>query len=339
MTLHPLEAAATPARTRSFHTIARQALELLYQHRVLSTQQMHVLLTSPEKRSARPDYLLKQLAELHTAGLVSRVRAQGGGAGPGRVRTKPFLWFLTEPGAETVEEAGELPIRPYRVTPESVAGARQAHTLALNDVGVAFVEHARRLGHDECGPLDWTPEVANRIRDGQRRFEDDHVISDAVLNYVHVARGRRSMLTFFVELDRATMTSARLAAKLQAYGRLYEYVPQGADRARRLPNATRPAWMYNYPVFPRVLVVLDAAPPREGEPDRRPERLAARTDDLYTRVAADVRLGRLKGDIAIGVTTLQQLQQHGPCAPVFTPLLRGTPSARPALTDFYLATK
>ncbi|TGA97445.1 replication-relaxation family protein [Streptomyces sp. MZ04] len=338
MTLHLGEPPAAPARTRSFHTIARQALELLYQHRVLSTQQLHVLLTRPERRAARPYYLLKQLAELHEAGLASRVRAQGGGAGPGRVRTKPFLWFLTEAGAESVEEAGELPIRPYRVTPESVVGARQAHTLALNDVGVAFVEHARRLGH-ECGPLDWTPEVANRIRDGQRRFEDDHVISDAVLNYVHVERGRRTMLSFFIELDRATMTSARLAAKLQAYGRMYEYVPQGPDRGRRTPNATRPAWMYNYPVFPRVLVVLDAAPPKGGAPDRRPERLAARTEDLYTRTAADVRLSRLKGDITIGVTTLQQLQQHGPCAPVFTPLLRGTPSARPAPTDFYLSTK
>ncbi|MEU5959316.1 replication-relaxation family protein [Streptomyces sp. NPDC047525] len=338
MTLHLVESPVTPARTRSFHTIARQALELLYQHRVLSTQQLHVLLTSPEKRADRPYYLLKQLAELHKAGLVSRIRAQGGGAGPGRVRTKPFLWFLTESGAESVEEAGELPIRPYRVTPDSVASARQAHTLALNDTGIAFAEHARRLGH-ECGPLDWIPEVANRIRDGQRRFEDDHVISDAVLNYVHVAGGRRTMLSFFVELDRATMTSARLAAKIQAYGRLYEYVPQGPDRARRMPNATRPAWMYNYPVFPRVLVILDAAPPRHGEPDRRAKRLAARTEDLYTRAAADVRLSRLKGDIAIGVTTLQQLQQHGPCADIFTPLLRGTPSARPAPTDFYLATK
>ncbi|MEU6352149.1 replication-relaxation family protein [Streptomyces sp. NPDC047072] len=338
MTLHLPEAPAVPTRTRSFHTIARRALELLYQHRVLSTQQMHVLLTSPEQRARRPDYLRRHLGELHKAGLVSRVRAQGGGAGPGRVRTRPFLWFLTESGAEAVEEAGELPIRPYRVTPESVAGSRQAHTLALNDVGIAFFEYAERLGH-ECGPLDWTPEVANRIRDGQRRFEDDHVISDAVLNYVHVERGRRTMLSFFVELDRATMTTARLAAKLQAYGRLYEYVPQGSDRARRQPNATRPAWMYNYPVFPRVLVVLDAAPPREGEPDRRPARLAARTEDLYARTAADVRLSRLKEDIAIGVTTLQQLQQHGPCAPIFTPLLRGTPSARPAAADFYLSTK
>ncbi|MFI5986795.1 replication-relaxation family protein [Streptomyces sp. NPDC051555] len=338
MTLHLAEPATAPVRTRSFHTMARRALEMLYQHRVLSTQQLHVLLTEPEKRPARPVYLLGQLGDLQSAGLVDRVRAQGGGSGPGRIQSQPYLWFLTDSGAESVEEAAELPSRPYRVTPESVAGARQAHTLAVNDVGVAFAEHARRLGH-ECGPLDWTPEVANRIRDGQRRFEDDHVISDAVLNYVHVERGRRTMLSFFIELDRATMTSARLAAKLHAYGRLYEYVPQSPDRARRIPNATRPAWMYNYPVFPRVLVVLDAAPPRHGEPDRRPQRLAARTDDLYTRVAADVRLNRLKDDIAIGVTTLQQLQQHGPCAPIFTPLLRGTPANRPATTDFYLATK
>ncbi|WP_424892373.1 replication-relaxation family protein [Streptomyces sp. XH2] len=336
MTLHLVEPPPAPARTRSFHTMGRRVLELLYQHRVLSTQQMHVLLTQPEKRPARPVYLRRQLGELHDAGLVNRVRAQGGGHGPGRIQSQQYLWFLTDSGAESVEEAGELPARPYRVTPDAVAGARQAHTLAVNDAGIAFVEHARRLGH-ECGPLDWTPEVANRIRDGQRRFEDDHVISDALLNYVHIERGQRTMLSFFIEVDRATMTSARLAAKLAAYGRLYEYVPQSPDRARRTPNATRPAWMYSYPVFPRILVVLDAAPPREGQPDRRPQRLAARTEDLYARTGADVRLARLKDDLMIGVTTLQQLQEHGPCAPIFTPLLRGT-AARPSPTDLYLAT-
>jgi hypothetical protein len=336
MTLHsPESPLAVPLSGRSFHVLGRRALELLYQHRVLSTQQLHTLLTEPESRPPRPVYLRQQLGELRLAGLVSRVRAHGSG-GPGRVRSLPYLWFLTEAGAESVEEAGELPVRSYRVTPESVAGARQAHTLAVSDVGIAFVEHARRLGH-ECGPLDWTPEVANRIRDGQRRFEDDHVISDALLNYVHIERGQRTMLSFFIEVDRATMTSARLAAKLAAYGRLYEYVPQGPDRGRRLVNATRPSWMYSYPVFPRVLVVLDAAPPRAGQPDTRAQRLAARTEDLYTRTAADARLSRLKGDLAIGVTTLQQLREHGPCAPIFTPLLRGTPSARPAPTDLYLS--
>ncbi|MFD7900512.1 replication-relaxation family protein [Streptomyces sp. NPDC059743] len=338
MTLHTEEPPLiTPHSGRSFHALGRRALELLYQHRVLSTQQLHVLLTEPESRPERPVYLRQQLGELRQSGLVSRVRAHGSG-GPGRVRNLPYLWFLTEAGAESVEEAGELPVRPYRVTPDSVAGARQAHTLAVSDVGAAFVEHARRLGH-ECGPLDWTPEVANRIRDGQRRFEDDHVISDAVLNYVHIDRGQRTMLSFFIEVDRATMTSARLAAKLATYGRLYEYVPQSPDRARRMPNATRPAWMYSYPVFPRVLVILDAAPPRAGQSDRRPQRLAARAEDLYTRTAADIRLSRLKSDMAIGVTTLRQLQEQGPCAPIFTPLLRGSPSARPSPTDLYLSTK
>ena len=66
-----------------------------------------------------------------------------------------------------------------------------------------------------------------------------------------------------------------------------------------------------------------------------------RVDRLHDSVeaGADVRLSRLKGDINIGVTTLQQLQEHGPFAPIFTPLLRGTPATRPAPTDLYLATK
>ncbi|WP_439681727.1 replication-relaxation family protein [Embleya sp. MST-111070] len=201
-------------------------------------------------------------------------------------------------------------------------------------MGIAFVEHARALGH-ECGPLDWTPEVAHRIRDGQRRFEDDHVISDAVVNYVHVHRGLRTMVNVFVELDRATMTATRLAAKLAAYGRLYEYVPQHPNRARRSAAASRPAWRYTYPVFPRLLVVLDA----EEDPSSRrtvAARLAARTEDLYALTREDPRLARLSATLNVGVTTLAELRERGPFAPIFTPLLRGSPDDRPAATDVFL---
>ncbi|MGW1043171.1 replication-relaxation family protein [Streptomyces sp. NPDC002547] len=320
------ESAAVPVRHKSFTSLAKMALDVLYQHRVMSTPQMHQLLTP---QASRPVYLLNQLNELRDAGLVHRMRAQGEARGPNR-RNLPYLWFLTENGAAAVAEAGELPSRLYRVTPESVAGSRQAHTLAVNEAGLAFVRHAARLGH-ECGPLDWTPEVAHRIRDGQRRVEDDHVISDAVLHYVDLSHGRRKMLTTFIEVDRATMTTARLAAKVAAYGRLFEYVPQHPDRSRRSAASSRPAWQYTYPVFPRLLVVLDG--PRTPT---LPTRLEARTSDLYALTRADPRLSRLAGRLQIGVTTLQLLQDRGPFEPIFTVLLRGTPEDRPPLTDLYL---
>ncbi|MFI1258953.1 replication-relaxation family protein [Streptomyces netropsis] len=316
-------------RTPRLHALSTAALHALYQHRIMSTDQMRRLLTPAAKR---PVYLLRKLNELKDMGLLAQVRAKSHWGGANVVQ-QPFLWFLNEAGAEVVEEASELVTRPYRVSPESVASTRQAHTLAVNESGLAFFEHARRLAH-ECGPLDWTPEVAHRIRDGQRRFEDDHVISDAVLRYVHLDRGRRTMFNLFLEVDRGTMTTARLAAKINAYGRLYEYVPQHPDRSRRSAAATRPAWQYTYPVFPRLLVILDAE--RRSARRSLADQLAARAEDLYSLTRADPRLMRLSGQLSIGVTTLQLLQERGPFEPIFIPLLRGTPEARPAPTDVFL---
>ncbi|MGW4894580.1 replication-relaxation family protein [Kitasatospora sp. NPDC004240] len=324
--------AHAPAQRTSFQALASQVLTALYQHRVMSTDQLHRLLLPGANT---PKYLQGQLRGLREAGLVQHMHARrlqrSGEIGYRRPpRKAPYLWFLTEAGAESVEAGGEVEPRPYRVTPESVAGTRQWHTMAVNETGIAFTRHAARLGH-ECGPLDWVPEVAHRIRDGQRRFEDDHVITDSVLRYVDVRRGRRTMLTLFIEVDRATMTTARLAAKLAAYGRLYEYVPQHPDRARRSAASTRPAWQYSYPVFPRLLVVLDGDPSATLQ-----DRLATRTEDLYALTKTDPRLARLAGHLSIGVTTLRLLQERGPFEPIFTPMLKGTPENRLPLTDLYL---
>ncbi|MER5988033.1 replication-relaxation family protein [Streptomyces sp. NPDC001787] len=315
-----------PQRTRSFHAIAKTALDLLYQHRIMTTGQLHRLLTPAARGSS---YLRRQLADLEESGLVQRLRAQGQ-AGGGHHFNRPYVWFLTESGADAVEQATEVFSRRYRVTPESAASTRQAHTLAVNEVGIAFVAHAHRLGHD-CTPLSWTPEVAHRIRDGQRRFEDDHVISDAVLHYVHVHRQARTMLNLFIELDRATMTTAELAKKVSAYGRLYEFVPQHPDRAKRSAASTRSAWQHTYPAFPRLLIILDGVPG-----PTLAKRLADRTEDLYTLTRVDPRLARIARQLSVGVTTLQQLRERGPFAQIFTPLLRGTPEERHPLTDMLL---
>ncbi|WP_233288972.1 replication-relaxation family protein [Kitasatospora sp. MBT63] len=297
----------------SLPAVAQDAMRVLYQHRMMSTPQLHRLLTP---NTARPVYLLKQLNRLRELGVADRVRVQG----PELTRM-PYMWFLTDVGADQVELDHELMHRPYRVTEGGAMGTRQAHTLAVNDVGLAFVEHARRLAH-ECGPLDWTPEVAGRIRDGQRRFEDDHVISDAVVNYVHIhPNGRRTPLQAFIELDRATMTVTRLAAKLAAYGRMYDYIPQEPDRPRAQPGA-RPAWRYQYPTFPQILVVLTGASPRA---------LAGRARDLALLAGSNPRLMRHRETLAIGVTTLAHLQKRGPLEPIFTPLLRDF-----GPTDLYL---
>lgn len=296
-------------RATSLSRFAARTLDVLYQHRMMTTDQIHRLLL-PQARY--PVYVLKELGGLYADGQVDRVRARNLRGTRG---STPWLWFLTDAGAEQVESAGELPVRPYRVTAEAAAGARQAHTLALNEAGLAFVEHARRLG-DECGPLDWLPEVAHRMRDGNRRLADDHVIADAVLDYVHVQGRNRALLRMFLEVDRGTMTTARLAAKLSAYGRMHGYVPQQPDRLRNSAAGGRPAWQYRYAVFPRLVVILDGVGQRA---------LVNRTSDLRARTAGDPRLRLLSRELSFGLTSLDQLRAHGPFAPIFTPLLHDHP--------------
>ncbi|MFE9687766.1 replication-relaxation family protein [Streptomyces sp. NPDC006285] len=112
-------------------------------------------------------------------------------------------------------------------------------------------------------PLDWIPEVHHPLGSGEA------VIPDALVYY----RTRESdrdeggaMLRAFVEVDRATMGPERLAAKVGTYARLYRYIPVPGGRYRRY--GTQPAaqqapeaWRKRYPIFPRLLFVLDATGP------------------------------------------------------------------------------
>ncbi len=305
--------AATLRRPATMSHLAQQSMTVLYQHRLMTTQQLHRLL---QPQAQRPVYLLNQLKRLEDAGLVERVRALHRNP-----RHAQFLWFLSEDGYLRMDGSEESVTRQHRTTSATATGPRQAHTLAVNEVGIAMVEHARKAGH-ECGPLDWMPEVAHRIRDGQRRFEDDHVIADAVLDYTHVAEGgRRTLLRAFIELDRCTMTASRLAEKVAAYGRYYDYIPQEHERLRR-PARSRPAWQSTYSRFPRLLIVLDHPSPRV---------LSSRTNDLGALTGANPGLSALAGQLAVGVTTLALLRQQGPFAPIFKPLLRPQPH-----TDMFL---
>ncbi|MFH8736818.1 replication-relaxation family protein [Streptomyces sp. NPDC017964] len=284
--------------------IAQQSAQVLYQHRLVSTRQLHQLITPHHTRT---EYLRRQLHTLRKAGLAETVGRRLSGQ-------TELLWWLTEKGANAVESVGLLPQRPYRMSPEAALGPLQEHTLATVETGLGFVDWARRLGH-ECGPLDWSPETAHYYRDDARPGEDLRLIPDAVLNYVHTdtKAKQRTLLTFFIEVDRTQMTIARLAQKLHAYAAYHAYTPQqsanrGAKAGRRAPTA--PAWRYRYPVFPRLLLVLTGA---------SEARLARRIADLRSLAASDPTLTAT--GLRAGVTTLSQLQQQGPFAPIFAPVL------------------
>ncbi|MFE5687839.1 replication-relaxation family protein [Streptomyces sp. NPDC056512] len=299
-------ASARPARGLS--RLAQDLLPVLYQHRLIATSQLHRLFT-PHAR--RPVYLRQQLKQLRTAGLVDATARR-----TGRLGNPELLWYITARGAEAVASDPTVPRRSYRISPQTAASQLQEHTLTVVETGIAFVDWARRLG-DECSPLDWEPEVAHRIRHGESRGVDDaFMIPDAVLRYTHTTgSGRRRMLSFFIEVDRATMQTTRLAAKLTAYARYQSYVPT-VGRGRR---TTREAWRDHYPAFPRLLIVLTGASDRV---------LANRVQDLRALAATDPRVSKLTA----AVTTLQLLQDKGPFAPIMTPL-----SGDPAPADVFLA--
>lgn len=282
--------------------IAQQAAQVLYQHRLVSTRQLHQLITPHHTRA---EYLRRQLHTLRKAGLADTVGRRVTGQ-------TELLWWLTERGAQAVEAVGLLPQRPYRMSPEAALGPLQEHTLATAEAGLAFVDWARRLGH-ECGPLDWSPEIAHYYRDGARPGEDLALIPDAVLNYVHAGDRTRTLLTFFIEVDRTQMTIARLAQKLHAYAAYHQFTPQppsgrGPRPVRRVTST--PAWRSRYAVFPRLLLVLTGASEL---------RLTRRIADLRSLAASDPSLA--SSTIRAGVTTLDQLRDRGPFAPIFTPVL------------------
>ena len=258
-------------------------LESIYAHRLLSTTQLDALHATCDLRHTR-----RLLARLRCRGLVAAVRRQG--------HSRLYCWYATEAGAEAVEAAGSRPLgRRVLPTPEGAAGALQSHTLAVNDVGVAFTVWARRLGH-ECGPLGWTNEVAHRFGDTR----GDLLVADALLHYTATLDGRVALLSRFVELDRATMSTQEVGAKLRRYIAYARYVPAGGGRAE--------GWRERYPALPGVLVVLAGAPRT---------RLLARRQTLVALCRLDPAIRDAPAP-TIAITLLDDLQRHGPFAGVFT---------------------
>ncbi|MEW1892271.1 replication-relaxation family protein [Streptomyces sp. NPDC085659] len=303
----------------SISRFGQRLLPLLYQHRLMSTGHLHRLLT-PHTR--RPVYLLRQLGVLREAGLVDRVDRR-----TGKMGRCQQLWYITPWGCELVELSREVTARPYRISPRAAASQLQEHTLAVVETGVVFTEWAARLG-DECGPLDWEPELAHRVREGDNRMGDDaFLVPDAVLRYTRATdEGRRQMLTLFVEIDRATMQVSRLAQKLSTYARYATYTP-AQGRRRQARGAVREAWRDRYPAFPRLLIIFSGAAPAA---------LARRTRDLRALAAVDPRLSP-DGPLRAGVTTSELLYEQGPFAPIVTPLLGPPEPTNVLLTPFSTA--
>ncbi|MFJ9817694.1 replication-relaxation family protein [Streptomyces sp. NPDC101151] len=271
----------------------RMALGVLTQYRMASTEQMHRVI-APE---VRIEQTRRRLARLREEGLVDRITLPQAG------RTR--VWFPTPYGVQLACEWPELRgHRPSRTVSDPTAVRLKAgHTLTVTETALVFLEDARRRS-DVCQPLDWIPEVHHPIGSGEA------VIPDALLYY---RRGpadgdNGSMLRAFVEVDRATMGPERLAAKLSAYEHLYHYVPTVPGRRPTVQEPAVQEWQRHYPLFPRILFVLDNTGPSGVENRIRALRAWA---GLLTRFPYDV---------PVLVAPLADLLHHGPSAPVWRPV-------------------
>ncbi|HSS05238.1 MAG TPA: replication-relaxation family protein [Solirubrobacterales bacterium] len=264
-------------------------LESVNQHRLLSTAQVHELhMPAASRRWAQ-----HQLARLRETGLAASVTLPG----------RRLLWHLTERGvdaAETIPDRAET--RRKAIAPEHAAGPLQEHTIAVNEVGLAFVRAARERG-DECGPFDWLHEVAHSLGPPPGRRAPEQLISDAVLTYqLAEGEGRASIAYRFVELDRANRSAAELARRIGRYGRLHRRTIPAED------STGEPVvlWERLYPVFPTVLVVL-AGRARDRLEDRRGTLLALCRQDPDLSEAPEVE---------VSICLLDDLAERGPFAPI-----------------------
>lgn len=264
-------------------------LQSVHQHRLLSTAQVHALHTPDSSRR----WSRHVLARLRHAGLISIARRPHQSA----------LWHLTDAGADTVEQiADRVETRRKVLTPVAAGGALQAHTVAVNDAGIAFVQAARSRG-DECGPYAWRHEIAHPLGPPPGRRAPEQLIADAVLTYqLEEPDDQASFVYRFIELDRATRSADDLAARLARYARLYRRTVPADSRGGRPVRL----WTTLYPAFPAVLLVLAG----------RPERLLRRRRDTV------LALCRAHPDLAdtpaveIHACLLADLTRRGPFAAI-----------------------
>ncbi|WP_042370613.1 replication-relaxation family protein [Streptacidiphilus neutrinimicus] len=274
-------------------------LACIAQHRMATTAHLHAL-TAPDRH---PNTTRRRLQALHEQHLTDHV-----------VLARPSsqqLWYLTPAGRDLAQQLPELrdqDLPPAPAEPALAARLRAQHTVAVLRTHLAFLTDARRRG-DEYGPLDWTPEVYHRLSESR----SEALIPDALLRYTANHDSGRTQLRAFVEVDRATMSSERLASKLMTYSRFLDHTPSPAPAQRRTSanTAAHPTWMRHYPVFPRVLFVLT---------DASPTTLENRIHDLRAMAAGNPLAARLARKVPLGAAVLEDLEEQGPSAPVWTPL-------------------
>ncbi len=254
----------------------------LAEHRVLSTNQVNTMhLPGGSRRWTQK--VLARLSDLRLAGRVDSGRS------PRR------LWHATERGAELAIEAHVLERVPRVVGAEQAAGPLQAHTFALNEAAICFLEAARER-NDEFGPFAWRHEIYHPMSRGRGR-QKRWLTADATFTYLREDDDGISIEQRFLELDRATLSVDRLFDELARYGELYAATDHDGE----------PLWRERYPAFPPVLCVLTGAERAVLERRRASVNALLRIDPRLTAA----------GQPQILTCLLEDLKEGGPFAPVF----------------------
>lgn len=266
---------------------AGEVVESLYQHRLLTAAQIQTM--HAPHASLRWTQQLLHLLERHN--LAASVRAGRG---------SPKLHFLTPAGADAAEQIPDrVETRRKLLNAAHALGPLRAHTLAVNDTAIAFLKAAREREPDECGPFAWRHEIAHPIGRLPGRRRGELLICDALLRYLLIAPDGE--LTFhyrFLELDRGTIPTDELAAKLARYQRLHDFTPDGE---------TELGWKAELPVFPGVLCVLA---------DRTRTRLERRLATAVGLCESERALPP-DGPVQIAFCLLEDLRADGPFAAIF----------------------
>jgi hypothetical protein len=260
-------------------------LESLYQHRLLSSTQLHAMHWQDESaRSTR-----RVLTALKDEGLVSMVRATDGGGS---------IHFLTPKGVETVEQVSNPAPKRKALKRGYATGPLRAHTLAVNEAAIAFMRAARERGDEFESPA-WHHEIYHSTGPTKQ----DVVKADALLTYLQHGlgeEGRSSVLRYrLLELDRATEPTDKLATKPASYARLYRYT-----RA----NHRKPAWRARYDTFPAVICVVAGK--------KSAAALQRRVAAVLSLCDADPELRRTP-QVEISFCLLGDLVERGPFAPIW----------------------
>jgi Replication-relaxation len=300
---------------RDLSDTAARLLGALADHRLLTVEQLRVLCgwRPDADRYASRQWISDQLNGLKELGYVRAGRQR---AGRGKV------WSVTKQGAAAAElDDGAADRRIVVLRSSQIHARTQAHTLAVNQVGVAFTRAVRVHG-DACA---WTNEVAHKVLEGAAPSKG-LLRADAYLRVDCQLDDRRWVfLSAFVELDRDSETVQQLGEQLRRYVLFKRFISRGAQA---------PAWQTFYGQFPTVLVVFDSRRhPRPGEPAgvfaaRTRARLEERLDALSAFCDADPMLHEALGldadfnssaepELRVRCCLLADLEQPGPYEPVF----------------------